>query len=442
MFIRRLAWLFAALPLFASFTSASLSAAPVASGASDGRPNIVFILADDYGLDGVGCYGSDRFKGKTPNLDRLASEGIRFTHAYSEPLCGPTRVTIHTGRYVFRSGGTTNQNAGRPSSTKEPALARSLRQAGYVTGMAGKWRQVGETPGAWGYEEWITDPTAGGWYWKNSYTKNGEPIETKQEIYFPDVCMDFTRDFFQRHRDRPFFFYFPTHLIHGPILRTPDSKPGTKDYYEDNVAYLDKQVGSIVAALEKLGLRQKTLLLFAGDNGTARFGSDQSYLNGRKINGQKGTMLEGGSRVPFIASWAGTTPAGRVNHDLIDFTDLFPTFVELAGGRMPAGLKMDGRSFVPQLRGAAGSSRDWIFVQLGARWFVRERGFKLTEGGELFDMSDAPFVEKPVPAAGAPAAAQAARVRLQAVLDELKPNEGSIAGEGDRAKKKRKKGKA
>ncbi len=406
------------------------------------KPNILFILSDDYGLDGVGCYGSDRFQGKTPNLDTLAKSGIRFTHCYSTPLCGPSRCTIATGRYGFRTGGTTNQTAGQPSFRDEPSLARALKQAGYVTGMAGKWRQMGDTPGDWGYDEWLTDPTAGGWFWQKSYTKNGELVETSEEIYCPDVCMEFTLDFLRRHRDEPFYFYFPTHLVHGPILRTPDSKEGQADYYEDNVAYLDKQVGQLVAEIDKLGLREKTLIVFTGDNGTARFGAEQSFINGRKINGQKGTMLEGGSRVPLIASWKGTVPEGKVLGDLVDFTDFFATFVELGGGKMPEGVKFDSRSFAPQLRGEKGTPRDWVFVQLGAKWYACDRGFKLTRSGELFDMSDAPFVEMPVPADSAGADAKAARTRLQAVLDELSPASGkNIADQPPKVKAKAKGGK-
>jgi arylsulfatase A len=390
-----------------------------------GRPNILFILSDDLGLDGVGCYSSDRFKGKTPGLDVLAQSGIRFTQCYSTPLCGPSRCTIMTGRYGFRTGGTTNQNAGQPSFASEPSIAKTLRQAGYVTGMAGKWRQMGGTPGDWGFDEWLTDPTAGGWYWQKSYSKNGKLVELQQDVYCPDACLDFTLDFIRRHRAQPFYFYYPTHLIHGPILRTPDSKgQGKRDYYEDNVAYLDKQVGRLVAELDRLGLREKTLIVFTGDNGTARFGADRSFINGRKINGLKGTMLEGGSRVPLIASWKGAMPAGKVLDDLVDFSDFYATFAELAGAKMPKGVTFDSRSFAPQLRGEKGTPRDWVFVQLGARWYVREQGFKLNRNGRLFDMSEAPFIQKPVSAESAGKDAQAARARLQAVLDKLSPATG------------------
>jgi arylsulfatase A len=415
--------------LLSPFAVPQSAAAPKAAAkpAAAGRPNILFILSDDQGLDGVGCYGSDRFKGKTPNLDKLAATGIRFTQCYAMPLCGPSRCTIATGRYGFRTGGSTNGSAGNPSFKDEPSLARTLRQAGYATGMAGKWRQVGGTPGDWGYAEWLTDPTAGGWFWKTGYTKNGVDVETAQEVYCPDVCMEFTLDFLRRHREQPFYFYYPTHLIHAPILRTPDSKPETKNYYEDDVAYLDKQVGQLVAELDKLGLREKTLIVFSADNGTAKFGADTSFLNGRKINGMKNTMLEGGARVPLIANWKGVAPAGKVLDSLVDFSDFYATFAELAGAKMPEGVVFDSRSFAPQLRGEKGTPREWVFVQLGPYWYVRDQGFKLTEKGELFDMGDAPFVEKPVSAESADDGAKAARARLQAVLDKLDPASGKIA---------------
>jgi arylsulfatase A len=400
------------------------------------KPNIVFILADDYGLESVSCYGSDRFKGRTPNLDALAKSGIRFENGYCTPLCGPTRCLLMTGRYGFRTGGTNNQSAGQPQSKDEPSLARTLKQAGYTTGMAGKWRQMGESPREWGFDEFITDNTAGGWFWQKDYNRNGKIVETDSEVYCPDVYMEFAKDFLKRHRDEPFYFYFPSHLVHNPILRTPDSTPGG-DLYRENVAYLDKQVGQIVAELDKLGLRERTLIIFSADNGTAK---ESGTIGGRQISGHKGTMFEGGAHVPFIASWKGVTPVGTVSKDLVNFSDLFPTFAELAGAKLPNGVKLDGVSFAPQLRGEKGHPREWLFVQLGARWYVRNAGWKLNESGELFDLSDAPFVEKSVAAEGQSDAAKTARQKLQAVLDELNPaagkNSTGVGGGGDKAKRK------
>lgn len=120
-----------------------------------------------------------------------------------------------------------NQEAHNPSSKVEPSVARTLKQAGYVTGMAGKWRQMGESPGDWGFDEFVTDNTAGGWFWKSSYNQNGKIIQTDKEVYCPDVNLEFTLDFLRRHRSEPFFYYFSSHLAHTPILRTPDTKPGT-----------------------------------------------------------------------------------------------------------------------------------------------------------------------------------------------------------------------
>src|SRR5713226_8378981 len=142
------------------------------------KPNIIFILADDLGLDGVGCYGSD--KHKTPNIDKLAASGTRFEICYAAPLCGPSRCVLMTGRYAFRTGGLTNQswrkNGPGAKSADEFPIAKLLKQAGYATGMAGKWRQIGETPRDWGFDEYTTDPTAGGWYWQTAHWKNGEKI--------------------------------------------------------------------------------------------------------------------------------------------------------------------------------------------------------------------------------------------------------------------------
>lgn len=409
-----------------------------------GRPNIVFVLSDDYGLDGVGCYGSDRHKNRTPNLDALARGGIRFERCYSTPLCGPTRCQIMTGRYPFRTGGLTNQTAGNPVPQDEYPLARVLKEAGYDTCQVGKWRQMGATPGDWGFDEYITDPTAGGWFWQKSYTKNGQLVESEKEIYFPDVSHDFAVDFLRRHSasgpasGKPFFLYYSSHLVHGPILRTPDSKPGEQDgqtLYNDNVAYLDKQVGALVAELDRLKLRENTLIVFSGDNGTA---GQSGTIDGRQINGHKGTMMEGGARVPLIANWKGVTPAGSVLKDLVDFSDLLKTFAEVAGAKMPGNIIYDGQSFAPQLRGEKGQPREWIFVQLGRNWYVRNDGWKINQAGELFDMKDSPFIERLMPADVKDEAVLAERKKLQAVLDKLNPAGGkTISAQEEAAVKAR-----
>jgi len=152
--------------LAADVNQTLLSGAPGTpqAGVPASRPNILFILTDDEGLSDVGCYGSDRFKGKTPNIDALAATGLRFTHGFAPPLCCPSRTTLMTGRYLFRNGALTNTSSHIPSAKDEPSLARTLKQAGYVTGMAGKWRQMKDMPGDWGFDEWLTETSGTGWF--------------------------------------------------------------------------------------------------------------------------------------------------------------------------------------------------------------------------------------------------------------------------------------
>ena len=397
----------------------------VSVAASAARPNIIFVLADDVGLDDIGCYGSDVHK--TPNIDRLAASGLRFETCYAAPVCGPSRCLLMTGRYAFRTGGLGNHSwrPGGPGakSAEENPIPKLLKQAGYATGMAGKWRQVGERPSNWGFDEYLTDPAAIGWYWQTRYIKNGRHIQMPDGTYGGEAIHQFAVNFIRHHQNKPFFFYYSMHHVHTPIQRTPDTaKHGTRNLYEDNIRYMDKKVGALVAELEKLGLREKTLILFSGDNGTAP--GRPSPIGGRMINGWKGSMLEGGSRVPLIASWPGVTPAGKVIGDIVSFADPHATFAELAGVPLPAGMIFDGQSFAPQLRGEPGTPRSWAYVQFGAKWYAREPGFKLNELGELFDMSDAPFTEIPVPASSDTPESQAARQRLTDALAGLDPGAG------------------
>jgi arylsulfatase A len=409
-----------ALILLAVLPGISRAADPV-------KPNIIFVLADDLGIDGVSCYGAD--KHKTPNIDALATSGTRFQTCYAAPLCGPSRCLLMTGRYAYHTGGLTNQSwrAGGPGakSADEYPMAKMMKSAGYATGQAGKWRQVGELPGDWGFDEFLTDNTASGWYWQTHYNKNGKDLDLPAGAYGPDVIQDFTFDFIRRHKDAPFFFYYAMHLVHRPTQRTPDSSASTKDvnvFYDDNIKYMDKQVGALVDELEKDGIRNNTLIIFSGDNGTAA--GYPSTVNGRMENGFKGSMLEGGSRVPFIASWPGVTPAGKVSEDLVSFADPYVTFADIAGAKLSDKIKTDGESIAPQLRGEPGTPRKWAYVQLGERWYVREPGYKLNEAGDLFDMSDAPFVEKPIAPTADTDQSKAARQRLAAVLADLNPAGG------------------
>jgi len=420
-----------------------------AAGADAQKPNIIFILADDLGIGSVSSYGADNFK--TPNIDKLAKSGTRFEHCYSSPLCGPSRALLMTGRYAFRTGMTSNQTGDLLKPANETMIPAILKQAGYVTAQVGKWAQLPLEPSDWGFDEYLRFQGSGK-YWNTqkkckSYTVNGKETPLLDGEYLPDKMHDFVVDFITRHQGQPFFLYYPMSHVHAQILPTPDSKPGARDkniLYQDNVAYMDKLVGQLIAELDRLKLREKTIVIFSSDNGTARgFKEFCTIQGGKQLSGCKATMLECGALVPMIASWPGTAPAGKVSQNLVSFCDFLPTFAEMAGAKLPSDVVVDGKSIAPMLRGKSDASlRDWIFVLLRRKWYDRETNWKLNESGELFDMKGAPFSEPLVSADSQDGEALAARKRLQAVLDQLAPAAGKVDPGGNPARKARKNRKA
>jgi arylsulfatase A len=255
-------------------------------------------------------------------------------------------------------------------------------------------------------------------YWDPVLWQAGSRADRPGE-YGPDVYCDFLIDFMTRNAAGPFLAYYPMCLPHFPFEWPPGSSgAGTdEEKFAAMVAYMDLLVGRIVAALDGLGLRQKTLVLFTGDNGTdKRFTSD---LNGEPYGGGKDTITDAGTRVPLVASWPGTVPGGRVVTDLVDFSDFMPTLAELAGADLPAGVRIDGVSFAPQLLGAEGRPRDWVYAQVRDDAFAREERWKLNTKGELYDMVADPGEAAPIAAGAGGAEAERARARLQWVLDNM-----------------------
>jgi arylsulfatase A len=415
-----------------------LHAAETASAAKTGKPNIIFILADDLGIGNVSCYGADNFK--TPNLDKLAKGGLRFDQCHASPVCGPTRALLMTGRYAFRTGMAANTSGNLLKPDKEIMMPRVLKSAGYVTAQCGKWEQLPLQPGDWGFDEYLTYEGSGK-FWntqKNTktYTVNGKEVPLPDGVHLPDQMHNFVADFITRHMEQPFYVYYSLSHVHSEILPTPDTAPGTTDefiWFQDNVAYMDKLVGKLMADLDRLKLRENTLVLFVGDNGTASPWHRRSPVHGRALSGRKVTMRECGALVPSIASWPGKIAANQVTKNLISIADFFPTFAELAGAKLPEGVTIDGRDFSAQLLGQSNAwPRDSIFVQWRDEWFARDAAWKLNRKGELFDMSGAPFAEPLVPSGTKDEAAVAARKRLQAVLDQLNPAGGILFKSADK----------
>ena len=404
------------------------------------RPNFVLILADDVGQECLGCYGGESYK--TPNLDRLANTGIRFRHCYSMPVCHPTRLTLMTGRYPFRYG---NVRWGSFPPAAEPAtFSRMLADAGYSTGVFGKWqlallRDIPDHPLRLGFQH----SDVFGWhegsrYYEPMIYRNGNVRDDTLGHYGPDLYVRGLVEFIKRNRERPFLAYFPMALCHdvtddldAPVAHGPLDR---YDSYAEMVAEMDRSVGRIVAALSALKLREKTLILFVGDNGTPRrmilrAENDQlvrvpvvSRQNGQDVPGGKGTLKDTGTRVPLLANWPDTIHGDQVIDDLVDVSDFWPTLLELSGAPQPAGENIDGISFASRLTEAMASSRAWAYSEGKDKRWVRTQDWKLYENGDLFDMSSDPSESAPILEQDDTAEQLAVRRNLMAAFEQLMPS--------------------
>lgn len=410
------------------------------------KPNIILIMADDLGYECLGCYGSKQYQ--TPVLDELARTGIRFNHCYSQPVCTPSRVQIMTGRYNNR-----NYKDFGYLDTNEITFGNILKDAGYATCIAGKWQLNGlekypdwenaDRPVHFGFEKYclwqLTKKRAEGErYAAPLIEQNGKILTGLEDRYGPDVFCDYILDFIEDNPDSPFFVYYPMVLTHCPCWPTPDCpewadpekrKPGhgywgEKQYFEKMVNYMDKIVGRIIKKLDTLGIRENTVVIFTGDNGTDRF--VESRLGDRVIKGGKSLTTDAGTHVPLIINRPRTTPAGAVYDDLVDFSDFLPTFADISGAALPHDRVIDGRSFLPRIRGEKGMPRDWIFCHYWERGrdksktkeFVRDRRWKLYDDGRIFDLPADPLEMSPLNETNENV--RAAKNRLEAAFREVK----------------------
>jgi arylsulfatase A len=380
-------------------------------GATAQKPNFIIIMADDLGAGELGGYGHPTHR--TPHLDQLGRTGVQFDTCFTAPVCHPTRFTLMTGQYGFRTGvlnfsgkraGPPRKHEGADNIAHHLTFAQPLRAAGYATAMAGKWQLSGSHPQVvretgfdeyciWGYREHYSEDdrrkaTSAGIdfrsrYWRPSICRNAQWMPTTADDYGPDIFTDFLIDFIRRHHDQPFFLYYPMPLTHGPWLPTPDTfKPGmdrehsSQQNFRANVEYMDKLVGHLVRALDDAGVREHTVVIFTGDNGTG--------------GGGKSTATEKGARVPLIVSGPGIVKTRGVTPALADTSDIFPTLMGMAGATLPASLVLDGRSLAPFLRGERDTTREWIFAYQADRRILRTERWLLEDNsprqpGRLFD---------------------------------------------------------
>ena len=412
------------LPGLLCLAHSPLAAAP--------KPNIVLIMADDFGYECVTANGGQSYQ--TPHLDRLAASGMRFEQCHVQPLCTPTRVQLMTGRYNIRN----YLNFGTLIRT-ETTFAHLFKKSGYATGICGKW-QLGREPDAprhFGFDEsFLWQHTRRPPRYANPGLElNGVEQSFPQGSYGPKLINDFALDFVTRHKGHPFLLYYPMILTHDPFQPTPDSpdwNPATTGedklrdvkHFADMTAYMDKMIGRLDARLAELGIRDNTLLIFLGDNGTGR--GVTSRFKGADYPGGKGTTTAHGYHVPLIASWPATIKPGQVSRDLISSTDFLPTICAAAAIPVPA--NVDGVNFLPQLQGEKGTPREWLYSwyspRQGANTTVREFAFnhdyKLYRSGQFFNLGEDPREKTPLTVATLTGPAAAAARKLQAALDQFK----------------------
>ena len=439
-----------------------LSTASVLAEETTRPPNIIFIMVDDLGPEWISCYGAEDIE--TPAIDRLAETGMRFTCAYSMPKCTPTRATLLTGQYPFRHGWVNHWDVPRWGAgchfdpKHNITFARLLKNAGYATAIAGKWqindfRVQPNVLQQHGFDDWCMwtgyetgNPASEKRYWDPYiFTRSGS--HTHEGRFGADVFAEFIVEFMQKNHNKPMMIYFPMALTHGPLVHTPGAPNVTDnlDKHKAMVRYTDHTVARIVQALDDLAIRDNTILIFSTDNGTS--GGITGTLNGRPVRGGKGKVNETGCWQPFIVNGPGIVPAGVTTDCLTDFTDLLPTFCELAGAALPDDLELDGESIARVILGREKDGpRNWIMAMGGgvarltpegrvvpaqtyAPRVIRDKRFKLWidhrgRTTHVYDLHSDPGEATNLLTSGVPRV-RSARHKLEAAVAKFPPRDGA-----------------
>jgi arylsulfatase A-like enzyme len=394
-----------------------------ARAAGESRPNLIVVLADDLGYGNPGCYGGKQID--TPNMDRLASQGVRFTQAYAgSTVCAPSRCCLETGLHTGHARTRGNMYPNLPLLPGTVSLGNVLKAAGYRTGLVGKWSlgQVGSTgyPLDQGYDDFLgyfSQTHAHNYYpehlldGREARLLRGNMAKSRRDDYAPDLFAERALEFLGSEDDRPFFLQFTTTIPHannemgrdtGDGMEIPSyGKYGSRDWpnqekgFAAMVSRLDTDLGRMLDKLKETGKDEDTLVLFTSDNGPHREGGhDPEFFNDNgPLRGVKRDLYEGGIRVPTMVRWPGGVKPGRTSDHQWAFWDVLPTFAELAGVAVPGGL--DGLSIVPELTGANTQPKHeylyWEFHEGGFVQAVRMGDWKAVKPApgkalELYDL--------------------------------------------------------
>ncbi|WP_395749283.1 sulfatase [Prosthecobacter sp.] len=403
----------------ATILSAFVLALSLSADAADRAPNIVFILADDLGYTDVACFGSKYYE--TPNIDKLAQQGMKMTRHHHCQNCQPTRAALMSGQYGPRTGVYTVGGIGRFEWESRPlrpvdnvtelplekvTIAQTMKKAGYATGMFGKWH-LGEDekhhPAARGFDEAIVSMG------KHFGFKTQPKVEHPKEEYLADFLTDKAVDFIQRHKDGPFFLYLPHFGVHSPheakedlIAKFKDKAPVGGHHspvYAAMIASVDESVGRVMKVLDELKLADNTVLVFSSDNGGVGGYAREGIKKGGDITDNaplrsgKGSLYEGGTRVPFIVRWPGVTKPGTSSDVPTVHVDLYQTFADIGKAALPEGQPLDGESLVPVFRDAtAGLKREAIYQHFPGYLGAGEGTWRTTPVG-LIEVGDWKLME-------------------------------------------------
>ncbi len=425
-----------------------LATLAVSNAVEPAKPNILLIFADDLGYEALNCYGGSDFE--TPNLNRMAAEGLKFNRAYTSPVCTPSRVSLHTGLYSNRHGHydvlpVANGTRQKVDFHKMPTFAQQLRANEYLTSVTGKWQlaTIQHHPTHIrdaGFDSWCVwqiwrDGGKTDRHWNPSINQDGKIREDIAERFGPDVIAEYVirqmRD--AKSSGKPFLIVHNELMPHWPVVETPDDRKLQREPNLPNfIHYMDKLVGKLLAEVDALGIRNNTYVIFMGDNGTwppdfINPKADQPgemphtrHTTAGNVNGGKFQLNDAGCHVPLLVWGPPAVPAGKACDDLVDIVDLFPTFCELSGTKIPATISIDGRSLAPQIHGKPGIHRPWTHNALGKKHggeTLFDGKFRLfRDSGKLIDARSLPL-EKPADANDPEAVA--AKATLEAAFGKL-----------------------
>jgi len=375
-----------AVPLLTLALGCVSSAVLAADAKGGAKPNVVFILADDLGYGDVGCFGQDKIK--TPNLDKMAEEGMRFTASYaSTSVCAPSRGSLmcgqHTGHAPIRSNKELPTEGQTPLPEGTFTVAKLFQSVGYKTAAFGKWGLgfVDSTgaPDKMGFDYFFgyNCQRKAHDYFPEYLWRNQDKVELGGKTYSPQVMSQDTLKWLRENGRSPFFLYLPYTLPHGKYevddLGQYQDKPwpDLMKKYAAMVSWMDADIGRVMAVLKELGVDENTLVIFTSDNGPADKKLDEFFGSRGGLRGIKRSMYEGGLRSPSIARWPGKIKPNTVNDTPWCFYDFLPTCAELTGAKLPADYRTDGTSILPVLLGGKIPEREFLYWELHERGFTR-----------------------------------------------------------------------